>query len=257
MSPKKILPQNLSEQVATPARLSPLCGRLKYKNSRKLKKKQKNIKLKKKKLLKKKIIIKLGVWNIRTLLDSDPSRPARRTALIAQDLARYDVNIAALSETGLPDEGSLTEDQNGYTFYWSGYPAQVQKLHGVGFAVKNSLAHLVTATAISARLMKITLPLYWKRNLTIYSCYAPTLDTPEEEKDTFYEQLDQELQQIPTSDKVILLGDFNARVGSSHQAWSGVIGKHGIGKANANGYRLLSFCSRNQLVITNTIFQTK
>ena len=58
------------------------------------------------------------------MLDSNlnTDRPARRTALIAQELARYDIAIAALSETRLPDEGSLTEDQGGYTFYWKGYP---------------------------------------------------------------------------------------------------------------------------------------
>ena len=40
-------------------------------------------------------------------------RPARRTALIAQELSRYNVDIAALSETRLLAEGSLTEDQGG------------------------------------------------------------------------------------------------------------------------------------------------
>ena len=41
-----------------------------------------------------------------------------RTALIACELARYNIDIAALSETRLPDEGSLTEMGTGYTFFW-------------------------------------------------------------------------------------------------------------------------------------------
>jgi len=43
-------------------------------------------------------------------MDSDSfHRPARRTTLIAAELHRYNIDIAALSETRLADEGSLTE----------------------------------------------------------------------------------------------------------------------------------------------------
>ena len=58
---------------------------------------------------------RFATWNVRTLLDTDASdRPARRTvcvctALVAAELHRYNVDIAALSETRLADEGSLTE----------------------------------------------------------------------------------------------------------------------------------------------------
>ena len=39
--------------------------------------------------------------------------------------------------------------------------------------------------------------------------------------------------------KHILLGDFNARFGTNHQAWYGVIGTEGICKRNSNGLQLL------------------
>ena len=39
----------------------------------------------------------------------NPDRPHRRTALIAHELGRFDIDIAALSETRLSGEGSLTE----------------------------------------------------------------------------------------------------------------------------------------------------
>lgn len=192
-------------------------------------------------------------------LNQNTDRPARRTALIAQELARYNIHIAALSETRLADGGSLTEDQGGYTFYWKGHPEQERRLHGVCFAIKNSLVQRIqdTPTGFSARLMKMRIPLSKNRHATLFSCYAPTLDSLEEDKDAFYEMLDNELQRTPISDKLIILGDFNARVGSSHRAWAGVVGRHGIGKINANGQRLLSLCSQHKLVITNTIFKTK
>ena len=39
----------------------------------------------------------------------DCVRPARRTALIGLELQRYNIDIAALSETRLADTGSITE----------------------------------------------------------------------------------------------------------------------------------------------------
>ncbi|KAL8588828.1 hypothetical protein ACOMHN_011544 [Nucella lapillus] len=47
------------------------------------------------------------------------SRPERRTALIAKELSRYNIDIAALSKTRLADEGPVAEPKGGYTF-WKG-----------------------------------------------------------------------------------------------------------------------------------------
>ena len=42
--------------------------------------------------------LKLATWNVRTLGDTS-SRPERSTALVARELKRYDIDIAALSES--------------------------------------------------------------------------------------------------------------------------------------------------------------
>ena len=56
------------------------------------------------------------------------------------------------------------------------------------------------------------------------------------------------------TDKLILLGDFNARVGTDHQTWEGVIGTDGVGKCNSNGLLLLRKCTEHELLITSTVF---
>ena len=56
----------------------------------------------------------IGAWNVRTLLDrEDTARPHRRTALIARELARYKIDIAALSETRFAEEGAICEPEGG------------------------------------------------------------------------------------------------------------------------------------------------
>ena len=58
-------------------------------------------------------------------------------------------------------------------------------------------------------------------------------------------------------DKLVLAGDFNARVVTDTEVWSGILGSHGTGNLNSNGLKLLSLCSEFVLTITNTRFQMK
>ena len=71
-----------------------------------------------------------------TLLDCDASsRPERRTALIAMEFGKYQIDIAAPSETRLA-EGFIVE-QKGYTLFWRGKAKGEDIMHGVGLAIKD------------------------------------------------------------------------------------------------------------------------
>ena len=83
--------------------------------------------------------------------------------------------------------------------------------------------------------MTLRLPLSGKRHANIVSVYAPTMTNPDKVKDKFYDDLDSVISASPRTDKLILLGDFNARVGTDQPACEGVIGTEGIGKSNSNG----------------------
>ena len=78
------------------------------------------------------------------------------------------------------------------------------------------------------------------RFVTLISVYAPTMSHPPEETENFYSDLGELVRKIPKDDKIALMGDFNARVGSDFSSWP-VLGKHGIGKVNRNGPALLTF----------------
>ena len=79
-------------------------------------------------------------WNIQTLLDKvDSGRPEKRSAIVARDLARYDIDIAALSETRLADEGARKEVGGGYTFFWISKSESEWRCSGVGFAIRHNI----------------------------------------------------------------------------------------------------------------------
>ena len=66
-------------------------------------------------------LLTIAQWNVRTLLDREGAdRPERRTALVAMELDKYNIDIAVLCETRFSQSGSLNDLE--YSFFWSGKP---------------------------------------------------------------------------------------------------------------------------------------
>ena len=61
----------------------------------------------------------------------------------------------------------------------------------------------------------------------LVSYYAPTRATSREDKDAFFQELENSIFSVPSGKMYVLLGDFNARVGSREnvdEEWSSVRG---------------------------------
>ena len=93
--------------------------------------------------------------------------------------------------------------------------------------------------------------------LSVVTCYAPTEAAEKEEKDNFYDSLQSTLEDIPKHDVLVVLGDFNARVGSDNTDRERIMGKHGTSTMTGNGSRLCDMCGDNDIVIGGTLFQNK
>lgn len=205
--------------------------------------------------------MKIGSWNVRTLCpgldltDIDNQDVLRTAAVVDLELSRYNIDIAALQETRLKDSGSVHEKS--YTIFWQGRPKEEKHMHGVGIAVKNNLIkNITTPTGISERIISLKFNTA-QGTVIVISAYAPTLSSSNDEKDKFYSDLQTCISSTARTDRILLLGDFNARVGSDHLAWPDCLGPFGVGSINENGQRLLELCSANHLCITGSYFNSK
>ncbi|VDM05700.1 unnamed protein product [Schistocephalus solidus] len=130
----------------------------------------------------------LAVWKVRSLVDNPRSnQPERWTALVARELVRYTVDVAALSETRYSKQGLLQEVGAGYTFFWSGRLKAERRDAGVAFAIRNDIVERLPCLqqGINDRLMSLHLPLWGDQFATIISAYAPPMMRSDAAKEKF------------------------------------------------------------------------
>ncbi|BHF57824.1 hypothetical protein SprV_0100077000 [Sparganum proliferum] len=175
---------------------------------------------------------------------------------MARELARYKGAIAVLSETHFPKQGQLEEVGAGYTFFWSGRTKAERRDAGVVFAIRNDIVRRLPCLprGINDRLMSLRLPLWGGKFATIISAYAPPMTSPDTARDKVYEDLHALPATVSKVGKMVVLGDFNARVGTDHAAWRRVLGPHGLRGSNDNGLLLLRTCAEHRVILTNTFF---
>ena len=77
-------------------------------------------------------------------------------------------------------------------------------------------------------------------NITVIQAYAPTSNAEEGEVEQFYEDVQDVFKLTPKKDVLLIIGDWNAKVGS--QETPGVTGKFGLGVQNEAGQKLMEFC---------------
>ena len=100
-------------------------------------------------------------------------------------------------------------------------------------------------TSVSERLLKIRLKFHFF-HVSVIAVYAPTNEAGnEEETRKFYQALQECVRKTLKRDMLLVMGDFNARIGNDVDAWRGTIGMFGPGELNEKGVKLLDFCAFN------------
>jgi exonuclease III len=94
---------------------------------------------------------------------------------------------------------------------------------------------------------------------TFIQCYAPTEANTAEAKESFYKAFGKVMKEVHRRDYLVVMGDFNARVGNDWKNWPGIVGRHGFGdeahdpRKNDNW----DFFSERGLSVTGTFFPHK
>ncbi|GFO11863.1 craniofacial development protein 2-like protein [Plakobranchus ocellatus] len=83
-------------------------------------------------------------------------------------------------------------------------------------------------------------------NLGIIQVYAPTSDSEDVEVEKFYEEIEKAKGYLKFQDIIIIMGDFNAKVGNERVD----VGPSGIGTVNERGSRLIKWCQLNDFTKT-------
>src|SRR5437867_3806586 len=133
----------------------------------------------------------------------------------------------------LPAELPESEGGDKYKVFFSGGK---KRRRGVGVTVREEMEKSVMmCEPISERIM-ITRLKVAPINVLLVQIYAPNEDEDEEEKDRFYERLDKVIKEYRKgSECVIVMGDFNGKVGENRE--EDTIGPFGVGVRNDNGER--------------------
>lgn len=225
----------------------------------------------------------MATWNVRSMVDTEgpveiASQRAdshrgedRKVDLVVNELKRYDVKVAALQETkwfgcdtyqvngsvvltagrNTPTEGESVVRGEGVALVLLGPAVDAWKKGGSQWSAWSS-------RAVSARLQ---VGRGAAGRLHVVSCYAPTRAASRETKDAFFQELENILSTVPQGEKYLLMGDFNARVGSRECAvgdmWDGVRGPYGYGVVNDAGKELLSFLAVHQATVCNTWYMKR
>ena len=186
-------------------------------------------------------------YNVRTLNNEN-------LEIMLKELDEIKWSIIGLCETKIKDNDVTIVEGNHYLFN-SGN--NQYKKNGVGFLVNKSIyEQVIEFKPISDRISTLQIK-QEKNKLNIIQCYFPTTDHDDEEIEALYETLEQLINNIPYRDDIVISGDFNAKVGQLHLSHMEAVGKYTKELGNQRGIMLANFCTRNSLLISNTLFKKR
>ena len=165
--------------------------------------------------------------------------------MVKQEMARVNVNILGISELKWTSMDEFNSD--GHYIYYCGQESL--RRNGVAIIVNKRVDYAVLGCNHKNNRM-ISVHFQGKPfNIMVIQVYAPTSNAEEVKVELFYEDLQELLELTPKKDVHVIIGDWNAKVGS--QETPGVTGKFGLGVQNEARRRLIGFCQENMMVIVS------
>ena len=175
-----------------------------------------------------------------------------RASEVVETVSRRRIAICAVQESRWRDNSArlITGKDSNYKF-WSG---DESGQGGVGLLLEESLVeNVLSVERVDNRIMFIRV-MIGKTIFRVFSAYAPKTGLPEQEKDSFYNNLLSQTSVTPEDEFMLVCGDLNGHVGEKSRGFVGAHGGNGYGVGNADGTRILDFCTAANLSLANTYF---
>lgn len=190
-----------------------------------------------------KTTVKIGTWNVRTLLKIG------KLEEVKDQMRKNEIDILGLCETRWEGNGDFYSDE--FRVIYSG--GEKGGKNGVAVIIKGKWTNNVCNTYhVNDRLMMVKINCI-PVDLVLIQTYFPTSAHDLEEVETMYEDIEELLKLTKEKDNVAIMGDYNAVVGSHTD--NNAVGNFGLGEINERGENLIDFCNQNDMVITNTLFE--
>lgn len=166
-------------------------------------------------------------------------------------MERRKLDVLGLCETRWKGKGRKVV-HNDYEIIYSGGD---DTRHGVGVMLTPQMAERIKdENPKNERMLKVTIQLKQKR-LHLIQVYAPQQGRPSNEKDNFYDELQEMCGGVAAGEDIIVMGDMNGHVGVEREGIETVVGAFGVGLGNREGERIVDFCVGNNMAIMNTYYK--
>lgn len=184
---------------------------------------------------------KIGTWNVRNMNERG------KLENVKQEMKKHGLNVLGLSEVRWKGTGELQSDEV-KVFYSGGEERQ----RGVAVMMDNETAKSVLEIQYcSDRLMMVKIKAE-PVNVIIIQVYMPTSDHEDDEIEEMYDRIEELMDKLKGTESVIVMGDWNGVVGEGRE--SREVGPFGLGKRNDRGQKLVEFCKRRKMIVSNTWF---
>ena len=191
--------------------------------------------------------LRVATWNFSGLCSE------RKQKEVGELLVENNIDIVAGQESWEKEDSRI--GVGGYK--WFGKPRKCQNSQrgegGVGFLVRECLVdevECITNVNYEESMWMRIRSQRGREALFVGCVYMPTESSNASVLDGCYELLKEDVLNFKEKGKVVLLGDFNARVGKSVDM-DDVIGMFGEDTCNTSGNRLVSFLNEVELVVCN------
>ena len=186
--------------------------------------------------------INIATWNVRTMW--------RKGKLdnIKKEMERLNISVLGLNEVRWERADRIKSGKHSII-----YSGGDKRERGVGIILNEATSTSIKGYwTISDKVLLVKLS-GKSFDITIIQVYASTSESTEEDIDLFYKDLETAKNHCKSQDVIIIMGDFNVKVGNERV--DEVVGDHGLGQRNERRERLIDWVRMHDMIIGNIWFK--